>query len=65
MVDQNAAQHARTPLSSIVDFGVINGSLTARLVAFGQDTSLNAVRGYDDATGLGTPTLSYLTGGRR
>ncbi|NUP39581.1 MAG: S8/S53 family peptidase [Streptomyces sp.] len=60
VVDQNAAQHATTPLSSIVDFGEINGALTVRLVAFGQDTSLNAVRGYDDATGLGTPTLSYL-----
>ncbi|SHL57686.1 S53 family peptidase [Actinacidiphila paucisporea] len=60
VVDQNAAHHAKTPLSSIVDFGTINGALTARLVAFGQDTSLNAVRGYDDATGLGTPTLSYL-----
>ncbi|UWE07420.1 S53 family peptidase [Actinacidiphila bryophytorum] len=65
VVDQNAAHHAKTPLSSIVDFGEINGALTARLVAFGQDTSLNAVRGYDNATGLGTPTLSYLTGGRR
>jgi subtilase family serine protease len=65
VVDENAAHHAKTPLSSIVDFGQINGALTVRLVAFGQDTSLNAVRGYDDATGLGTPTLSYLTGGRR
>ncbi|MFG1805563.1 protease pro-enzyme activation domain-containing protein [Streptomyces sp. NPDC049040] len=65
VVDQNAAHHAKTPLSSIVDFGEINGALTVRLVAFGQDTSLNAVRGFDDATGLGTPTLSYLTSGRR
>ncbi|WP_327289790.1 S53 family peptidase [Streptomyces sp. NBC_01198] len=65
VVDQNAAHHAKTPLSSIVDFGEVNGALTVRLVAFGQDTSLNAVRGYDDATGLGTPTLSYLTGARR
>lgn len=65
VVDENAAHHAKTPLSSIVDFGVKNGALTVRLVAFGQDTSLNAVRGYDDATGLGTPTLSYLRSFRR
>ncbi|MFI0941258.1 protease pro-enzyme activation domain-containing protein [Streptomyces sp. NPDC021020] len=60
VVDENAAHHAKTPLSSIVDFGEVNGALTVRLVAFGQDTSLNAVRGYDNATGLGTPTLAYL-----
>jgi subtilase family serine protease len=65
VVDHNAAHHAKAPLSSIVDFGEVNGALTVRLVAFGQDTSLDAVRGYDDATGLGTPTLSYLTGARR
>jgi subtilase family serine protease len=62
VVDENAAHHAKTPLSSIVDFGVTNGALTVRLVAFGQDTTLNAVRGYDNATGLGTPTLAYLRG---
>lgn len=65
VVDQNAAHHEKTPLSSIVDFGTVNGVLKVRLVAFGQDTSLNAVRGFDNATGLGTPTLSYLTSGRR
>ncbi|WP_333770309.1 S53 family peptidase [Streptomyces sp. IBSBF 2435] len=64
VVDEQAAHHAKAPLSSIVDFGAVNGALTVRLVAFGQDTSLNAVRGYDDATGLGTPTLSYLTSHR-
>jgi subtilase family serine protease len=27
---------------------------------FGHDTSLNATRGYDDITGVGTPTAAYL-----
>jgi subtilase family serine protease len=59
VVDRQA-QRSSTPLSSVVDFGVIGGTLHARLVAFGQDTSLNAVRGYDNATGVGSPTLFYL-----
>jgi subtilase family serine protease len=59
VVDKQA-QHSNTPLSSIVDFGVVSGALKVRLVAFGQDTSLNAVRGFDNATGVGSPTLSYL-----
>jgi subtilase family serine protease len=59
VVDKQA-QHSSTPLSSIVDFGVVSGALKVRLVAFGQDTSLNAVRGFDNATGVGSPTLSYL-----
>jgi subtilase family serine protease len=54
------AQHSTTPLSNVYDAGVIDGNLIARLVAFGEDTSLNAVRGYDDATGVGSPTLNYL-----
>ncbi len=59
VVDQQAAHHA-TPLSNVADFGVINGTLAVRLVAFGQDTSLNAVKGFDNATGVGSPTVSYL-----
>jgi subtilase family serine protease len=59
VVDRQA-QRSNTPLSSIADFGLVNGTLAARLVAFGQDTSLNAVRGYDDATGTGSPNLSYF-----
>jgi subtilase family serine protease len=60
VVDHNAARHAKAPLSSIVDFGLVDGALKVRLVAFGQDTSLNAVRGFDNATGVGSPTLWYL-----
>ncbi|MEV6005978.1 S53 family peptidase [Streptomyces sp. NPDC051976] len=59
VVDRQA-QHSTTPLSSIVDFGVVGGALKVRLVAFGQDTSLNAVRGFDNATGVGSPTATYL-----
>jgi subtilase family serine protease len=59
VVDRQA-QRSTVPLSNVADFGVIDGSLRVRLVAFGEDTSLNAVRGYDDATGVGSPTLSYL-----
>lgn len=59
VVDQQALQH-KAPLSNVADFGVVNGALTVRLAAFGQDTSLNAVHGFDSATGVGTPTASYL-----
>lgn len=60
VVDQRAAHH-QVPLSNVVDFGLsADGTLSAGLVAFGQDTSLNAVRGYDDATGVGSPTEKYL-----
>ncbi|WP_198545912.1 S53 family peptidase [Actinacidiphila yeochonensis] len=59
-VVDHQAQVSKTPLSSVADFGLSNGVLNAKLVAFGQDTSLNAVRGYDVATGVGSPNLSYL-----
>ncbi|MFJ5220791.1 protease pro-enzyme activation domain-containing protein [Streptomyces sp. NPDC088354] len=59
VIDQ-AATHNRPVLNAIFDAGVIDGSLRARLVAFGEDTSLNAVKGYDNATGVGTPTEEYL-----
>ncbi|QMU77925.1 S8/S53 family peptidase [Streptacidiphilus sp. PB12-B1b] len=59
VVDRQA-EHTTTPLSAVADFGLVSGSLRVRLVAFGQDTSLNAVHGYDDATGVGTPTTAYL-----
>jgi subtilase family serine protease len=59
VVDKQA-QHSNIPLTNVTDFGVINGTLSTRLVTFGQDTTLNAVRGYDEATGVGSPTKSYL-----
>ncbi|MEY9871268.1 subtilase family serine protease [Streptacidiphilus sp. MAP12-33] len=54
------ALHHRAPLSNVADFGVIGGQLRVRLAAFGEDTSLQATRGYDDATGVGSPTAAYL-----
>ncbi|WP_042386798.1 S53 family peptidase [Streptacidiphilus melanogenes] len=59
-VINQAAAHHQAPLSNVADFGVISGSLRVRLVAFGEDTSLQAVRGFDTATGVGSPTASYL-----
>ncbi|WP_051942751.1 S53 family peptidase [Streptacidiphilus rugosus] len=59
VVDRAAARD-QAPLNAVADFGVIAGSLRVRLVAFGEDTSLNATKGYDDATGVGSPTLAYL-----
>ena len=59
VVDQAAAKN-EAPLDSVTDFGIIDGSLHVGLVAFGEDTTLNAVKGYDDATGVGSPTLAYL-----
>lgn len=59
-VVDKAAQKGRIPLTNVTDFGVINGTLSVRLIAFGQDTTLNAVPGFDNATGVGSPTLAYL-----
>ncbi|WP_435177759.1 S53 family peptidase, partial [Actinacidiphila sp. bgisy145] len=59
VVDKQA-QHSSTPLSSVYDAGVVNGNLIVRLIGFGQDTSLNAVHGFDDATGVGSPNATYL-----
>jgi subtilase family serine protease len=59
VVDERALHH-EAPMSNVVDEGMDGGKLSAGLVAFGQDTSLNAVPGYDDATGVGSPTAAYL-----
>ena len=48
------------PLNAIYDAGIISGSLRVRLVAFGRDYGLSATKGYDDATGVGSPTEAYL-----
>ncbi|MHA6765521.1 S53 family peptidase [Streptacidiphilus sp. PAMC 29251] len=60
VVDRAAAKN-KAPLDSVTDFGLLNGTLHIGLVAFGEDTTLNAVKGYDNATGVGSPTLAYLT----
>jgi subtilase family serine protease len=48
------------PLNAVADMGVISGSLRVRLVAFGRDYGLAATKGFDNATGVGSPTASYL-----
>jgi subtilase family serine protease len=48
------------PLNAVADFGVVSGTLRVRLVAFGRDYGLAATRGYDDATGVGSPDENYL-----
>jgi subtilase family serine protease len=48
------------PLNAVYDAGIISGSLRVRLVAFGRDFGLSATKGYDDATGVGSPTEAYL-----
>jgi hypothetical protein len=37
-----------------------DGTGTAYSVVFGDEQILKATRGYDDATGVGTPTPFYL-----
>ncbi|MFL6117973.1 MAG: hypothetical protein ACJ786_42455 [Catenulispora sp.] len=46
-----------------VDHGMVDGGRAARLYRLyrlGADHGLGAAVGYDDATGLGTPTATYL-----
>ncbi|MEZ0091671.1 subtilase family serine protease [Streptacidiphilus sp. EB129] len=59
-VVNKASVLGQPPLNAVADFGVISGSLRVRLVAFGQDYGLTATKGYDDATGVGSPTEQYL-----
>jgi subtilase family serine protease len=59
VVNKTAVQ-GRPPLSAVYDAGIISGTLRARLVAFGRDYGLTATKGYDNATGVGSPTETYL-----
>ncbi|MHA6759774.1 S53 family peptidase [Streptacidiphilus sp. PAMC 29251] len=59
-VVNKTAIKGQPPLSSVFDAGVISGTLRARLIAFGRDYGLTAVKGYDSATGVGSPTEAYL-----
>lgn len=49
----NAAVH--TPFGNVVDLGMIGGQLKVRLYKVGADYGLTASKGYDTATGVGTP----------
>ncbi|QMU80234.1 S8/S53 family peptidase [Streptacidiphilus sp. PB12-B1b] len=59
-VVNNTLGKGQQPLSAVADFGVVSGSLKVRLVAFGRDYGLAATKGYDDATGVGSPDENYL-----
>jgi subtilase family serine protease len=60
-VVNKTAVEGKPPLSAIFDNGLnADGSLNAALVAFGRDYGLSATAGYDDATGVGSPTEAYL-----
>ncbi len=59
-VVNQTASNGQPPLNAVFDPGMVNGSLGARLVAFGRDYGLTATPGYDDATGVGSPTVAYL-----
>ncbi|MBR7834261.1 S8/S53 family peptidase [Actinospica durhamensis] len=39
---------------------LLTGALSDSVITFGQDESLTASPGYDDVTGVGTPTSAYL-----
>ncbi|MFB7662410.1 protease pro-enzyme activation domain-containing protein [Kitasatospora sp. NPDC056138] len=49
----NAAVH--TPFGNVVDLGMVGGQLKVRLYKIGADYGLNTSKGYDTATGVGTP----------
>jgi len=53
------------PLNAVFDNGLQNGSLNAALVAFGRDYGLVATKGFDNATGVGSPDEAYLNSFKR
>ncbi|WP_377270967.1 protease pro-enzyme activation domain-containing protein [Peterkaempfera sp. SMS 1(5)a] len=56
-VNDNAV-HVKT--GNVVDLGTVDGTLRVRLYRIAQDYGLTAARGYDTATGVGSPTADYL-----
>lgn len=50
-----------TPVTAVRDLGADQGDLRFVLFTLGQDYGLAAARGYDAATGLGSPGPSYLS----
>ena len=60
-VVNKTAVEGKPPLNAVFDNGLNpDGTLNAALVAFGRDYGLSATKGYDDATGVGSPTEAYL-----
>ena len=52
---------APNPISAVVDHGMFGDVHEARLFKLGADHGLGARKGYDTATGLGSPTAAYIT----
>ncbi|MFJ6217292.1 protease pro-enzyme activation domain-containing protein [Streptomyces sp. NPDC092296] len=50
---------------NVLDLGIVDGALRVRLYKIGADYGLTATRGYDTATGVGSPSLSYLKSYRK
>lgn len=51
---------APSPISAVVDHGMFGDVHEAHLFKLGADHGLSARRGYDTATGLGSPTAAYI-----
>jgi hypothetical protein len=51
---------APSPISAVVDHGMFGDVHEARLFKLGADHGLSARKGYDTATGLGSPTAAYI-----
>ncbi len=54
-----------TIAAAVGDAGAGAGLTTSYADTFARDTSLHATRGYDDVTGVGSPTAAYLRSYRR
>jgi subtilase family serine protease len=54
-----------TIAAAVGDAGAGAGDTTSYADTFARDTSLHATRGYDDVTGVGSPTAAYLRSYRR
>lgn len=52
---------APNPISAVVDHGTFGDVHEASLFKLGADHGLSARKGYDTATGLGSPTAAYIT----
>ncbi|MFG2821659.1 protease pro-enzyme activation domain-containing protein [Kitasatospora sp. NPDC048365] len=59
-VVNNTTGPGQPPLNAVADFGIVDNALRVRLVAFGRDYGLAATKGFDNATGVGSPTGAYL-----
>ena len=64
VVNKTAAD-GQPPLNAVFDNGLEDGSLNAALVAFGRDYGLVATKGFDNATGVGSPDVNYLNSFKR